>query len=68
MMNFEERTLAIVKSVTNKRAYFFQGTMFLETEDSKIATEVYNALSINNQSIGIIYGKCGQSETSYDFV
>lgn len=68
MMNFEERTLAIVKSVTTKRAYFFQGTMFLETEDSKIATEVYNALSINNQSIGIIFGKCGQSETSYDFV
>lgn len=68
MMNFEERQLAIVKSVTSKRAYFFQGTMFLETEDSQIATEVYNALSINNQSLGIIYGKCGQSETSYDFV
>ena len=67
-MNFEERCIAIVKSVTDKRAYFFQGTMFLETEDSKIATEVYNALSINNQSCGIIFGKCGQSETSYDFV
>jgi hypothetical protein len=67
-MNFEERCIAITKSVTDKRAYFFQGTMFLETEDSKIATEVYNALAINNQSIGIAYGKCGQSETSYDFV
>lgn len=68
MMNFEDRCLAIVADVTTKRAYFFQGTMFLETEDSEIATKVYNALSINNQSIGIIFGKCGQSETSYDFV
>lgn len=68
MMDFESRQLAIVKSVTDVRAYFFNGTMFLETEDSKIATEVYNALAINNQSLGLIYGKCGQSETSYDFV
>ena len=68
MMNFEERQLAITASVTPTRAYFFQGTMFLETEDSEIATKVFNALAINNQSLGIIYGKCGQSETSYDFV
>lgn len=68
MLNFEDRCIAIVKSVTAKRAYFFNGTMFLETEDSEIATKVYNALAINNQSIGIIFGKCGQSETSYDFV
>ena len=68
MMNFEERTLAIVKSVTSKGAYFFNGTMFLETEDSKIANEVFNALYVNNQSLGIIYGKCAQCETSFDFV
>ncbi len=68
MMNFEERCIAIVKSVTNKRAYFFKGTMFLETEDSEIATKVYSALVTNNQTVGIMYGKCGQSETSYDFV
>lgn len=68
MMNFEDRQLAIVKSVTSTRAYFFQGTMFLETEDSEIATKVYNALAINNQSIAIAFGKCGQSETSYDFI
>ena len=68
MMNFEERQLAITASVTSKRAYFFNGTMFLETEDSEIATKVFNALAINNQSLGIIFGKCGQSETSYDFV
>jgi hypothetical protein len=68
MMNFEDRCIAIVKSVTDKRAYFFQGTMFLETEDSQIATQVYNALAVNNQSMGIAFGLCGQSETSYDFV
>jgi hypothetical protein len=68
MMNFEDRCIAIVKSVTDKRAYFFCGTMFLETEDSVIATQVYNALAVNNQSVGIAFGLCGQSETSYDFV
>lgn len=68
MMSFEERQLAIVADVTSTRAYFFQGTLFLETEDSEIATKVYNALAINNQSCGITYGLCGQSETSYDFV
>lgn len=67
-MHFEQRQLAIVASVTSIRAYFFQGTMFLETEDSEIATKVYSALAINNQSCGVIYGKCSQSETSYDFV
>jgi hypothetical protein len=68
MMNFEERCLAITESVTDVRAYFFQGTMFLETEDSAIATKVYNALAVNNQSIGIEFGLCGQSETFYDFI
>ena len=68
MMNFEDRCLAIVKTVTNKRAYFFQGSMFLETEDSVIATQVYNALAVNNQSVGVIFGKAGQGETFYDFV
>ena len=68
MMSFEERCLAIVADVTDKRAYFFHGTMFLETEDSAIATKVYTALSINNQTVGISYGLAGQSETFYDFV
>lgn len=71
MMNFKQRCLAITASVTDTRAYFFQGTMFLETGDSEIATKVYNALyndELVNCQNGIIYGKCGQSETSYDFV
>ena len=67
-MNFEDRCIAIVKSVTDKRAYFFQGTMFLETEDSVIATQVYNALAVNNQKLIICFGLAGQSETYYDFV
>lgn len=67
-MNFEQRILSIVKSVTGKRAYFFNGTMFLETEDSAIANRVYTALVTSGLGIGVIFGKCGQSETSYDFV
>lgn len=68
MMNFEERCLAIVADVTDKKAYFFKGTLFLATQDSNLAVKVYNALAINNQTVGISFGKCGQSETSYDFV
>ena len=67
MMNFEDRCIAIVESVTAVRAYFFQGTMFLETEDSKTATDVFFALC-DNVTPAISFGKCGQSETSYDFL
>jgi hypothetical protein len=67
MMNFEQRVLAVVKSVTNVRAYFFQGTMFLETEDSKTATDVFFALC-DKVTPALSFGKCGQSETSYDFL
>lgn len=67
-MNFEQRALQLVNSVTTKHAYFFNGTMFLETEDSVIATKVYEVLYANLKSRGIIFGLCGQSETSYDFV
>ena len=68
MMNFEERCLAITKSVTNIEASFSHGTLFLNTQDSEVATKVFELLSANNQSVGIQYGKCGQSETYYDFV
>jgi hypothetical protein len=53
--------------VTDVRAYFFQGTMFLETEDSKVAVKVFNALQ-KDLNCGVIFGLAGQSETSYDFV
>ena len=67
MLNFEDRCIAVVKSVTTKRAYFFHGTMFLETEDSAIATDVFFALC-DQVTPAISFGKCGQSETSYDFL
>jgi hypothetical protein len=64
---FEAKVLAVVKSVTNVRAYFFNGTMFLETEDSAIATDVFFALC-EKITPAIAFGKAGQSETSYDFL
>lgn len=66
-MGLEKKVLAVVESVTDVRAYFFNGTMFLETEDSKIATDVFFALC-DQVTPAISFGKCGQSETSYDFV
>jgi hypothetical protein len=66
-MGLEKKVLAVVESVTDVRAYFFQGTMFLETEDSKIATDVFFALC-DQVTPAISFGKAGQSETSYDFL
>ena len=66
-LDFEDKVLAVVKSVTTTRAYFFGGTLFLETEDSKIATDVFFELC-DRVTPAISYGLCGQSETSYDFL
>jgi hypothetical protein len=66
-MGFEKRVLAVVEDVTDVRAYFFKGTMFLETEDSKIATDVFFALC-DKITPCVVFGKAGQSETSYDFL
>lgn len=63
----EAKVLEVVKEVTSTRAYFFNGTMFLETEDSAIATNVFFALC-DKVTSAISFGLCGQSETSYDFV
>ena len=68
MMNFEERCLAIAKSVTDISASFFNGTMFLDTQDPVVVAEVHRMLSINNGLVGIQSGKSGQSDTYYDFV
>ena len=67
-MNFEQRVLQLVKSVTDISADFYNGTLFLETEDSEIATKVYNVLYANLKGSGIIFGKCASGETSYDFI
>jgi hypothetical protein len=64
---FESNVLNVVKSVTDVRAYFFHGTMFLETEDSAIATDVFFKLC-DEVTPAISFGKCGQSETFYDFL
>lgn len=63
----EAEVLAVVKEVTDVSADFYNGTLFLETEDSKITTAVYNAI-YNQIACYIIYGKCAAGETSYDFV
>lgn len=63
----EAKVLAVVKSVTSTRAYFFNGTLFLETEDSKIATDVFFTLC-DEVTSALSFGLCGQSETSYDFL
>ena len=63
----EQKVLEVVKSVTETGAYFFNGTLFLETQDSKIAVDVFDALW-EHVTAAIAFGKCGQSETSYDFL
>jgi hypothetical protein len=66
-MSFEKVVLSVVKCVTSVPAYFYEGTMFLESQDSKIATQVFNALC-EEITPAIVYSKVGAIETSYDFV
>ena len=63
----ETQVLNVVKSVTDTPAYFFNGTLFLETQDSEIAVSVFNAIW-EQVSAALSFGKCGQTETSYDFL
>jgi hypothetical protein len=62
----ELKVLEVVETVTNTPAYFFNGTLFLETHDSKIATDVFFALC-DKVTAALSFGKCG-AETSYDFL
>jgi hypothetical protein len=66
-MGFETKVLDVVKTVTSTRAYFFNGTLFLEDDDSAKAVKVLSALE-KELTCGIIFGLAGQSETFYDFV
>ncbi len=66
-MAFEKTVLNVVKSVTTVPAYFYEGTLFLETQDSKIATKVFNALR-EQITDAVAYGKVGVYDTSYDFI
>ena len=66
-MGMEKVVLAKVEKVApNAMAYFCNGTLFLDTIDSKIATDVFFKLT-DIVTAAISYGKCG-NETSYDFL
>lgn len=65
-MGFEQRVLNVVESVTDTPAYFFNGTLFLETTDSAIAVDVFNAIW-EKITAAVAFGKVG-NETSYDFL
>ena len=62
----EAKVLEVVKSVTDIRAYFFNGTMFLETVDSAVATDVFFTIC-EKITAAVAFGRCGD-ETSYDFL
>ena len=62
----EAKVLQAVKSVTDTPAYFFNGTLFLETVDSRVAVTVFNTICEQVTS-AIAFGKVG-NETSYDFL
>jgi hypothetical protein len=62
----EAKVLEVVKSITATPAYFFNGTLFLETLDSKIATDVFFEVT-EKITAAVAFGKCG-NETSYDFL
>ena len=62
----QSKVLEVVKSVTETNAYFFNGTLFLETHNSEIAVDVFNAI-YEQVTAALAFGKCG-TETSYDFL
>lgn len=66
-MGFEKKVLNAVAEVTDTPAYFYEGTLFLETTDSVIATRVFNALR-EWVTEAVAFGKVGVTETSYDFL
>lgn len=65
-MGFEKRVLNVVGEVTEIPAYFYEGTLFLQTDDSVIATGVFNKLwdYVDGR---VMYCKAG-TETAYDFL
>lgn len=66
-MSFEKQVLEVVSNITDAGAYFFNGTLFLETADSETAVNVFNALR-KYITAAISFGRVGDSETSYDFL
>lgn len=67
-MGFEKVVLNVVQTVTDIEASFYNGTLFLSTTDSKIATDVLNAI-YDNVTKAVMFGKIeAEGETYYDFV
>jgi hypothetical protein len=66
-MAFEKRVLDVVATVTDTPAYFFNGTLFLESNDSYLAVKVFNTLR-ENVTAALAFCKSGEFETSYDFL
>jgi hypothetical protein len=66
-MSFEKRVLEVVANVTDVPADFYNGTLFLETSDSKVAVAVFNAI-YEQIDKAVIFGKASCTETYYDFV
>ena len=62
----ESKVLEVVKSVTNEEAYFFEGTLFVKTVDSRVAINLFNALR-EKVTAALAIQKVG-SETAYDFL
>jgi len=65
-MGFEKKVLDVVNGVTSVGASFTNGTLFLNTIDSKTAVKVFNAI-YEEVTPGIMMGTCC-SETYFDFV
>lgn len=63
----EADVLSVVAEMTQVEAYFFEGSLFLKTHDSKIATEVFDEL-YERITPALAYGKVGNGETVYDFI
>jgi hypothetical protein len=62
----EFKVLEVVSKVTNTPAFFYNGTLFLETTDSAIATRVFDAIW-SNVTAAVAFQKVG-SETAFDFL
>lgn len=65
-MGFEKKVLDVVSKVTADQAYFFNGTLFVKTTDSKVACDVFNSIR-ENITAALAFQKVG-TETCYDFL
>jgi hypothetical protein len=63
----EAQVLKVVQSVTDTNAYFSNGTLFLETVNSNIAVEVFNAIW-EKITAAVAFGKFNEKLTTYDFL